>query len=90
MQIASTPAPKWACSHTSAESQTLQASAQPLTVGDLERLILNLIDAKLKPPKPSKDAKPVDPQPEIPRASKLEFKTVIEAYVSIEVLIKRS
>ncbi|PVH68430.1 P-loop containing nucleoside triphosphate hydrolase protein [Cadophora sp. DSE1049] len=66
------PAPKCACSHTSGESQ--------LTVDHLEQLISKLIDAKLEPPKPSKDAKPGDPQPEIARASKLEFKTVIEVW----------
>jgi hypothetical protein len=84
------PATNCTCSHTSAESQTLQASAQPLTVEHLEQLISKLIDAKSKPPKASKDAKPGDPQPETARASKLEFKTVIEVYVSNEVLIKRS
>jgi hypothetical protein len=60
MQIASAltlaPAPKCACFHTSAESQTVQTT-QPLTVDHLEQLILKLIDAKSKPPKPSKDAK---------------------------------
>jgi hypothetical protein len=93
MQIASAPtpapAPKCACSHTSAESQTVQ-TAQPLTVDHLEQLISKLMNAKSKPPKPSKDAKPGDPQPEIARASKLEFKTVIEVYVSDRVVIKRS
>jgi hypothetical protein len=92
MQIASAPAPapppKCACSHTSAESQTVQTAQ--LTVDHLEQLISKLIDAKSKPPKPSKDAKPGDPQPEIARASKLEFKTVIEVYVSDRVVIKRS
>jgi hypothetical protein len=91
MQIASAPAPapapKCACSHTSAESQTVQ-TAQPLTVDHLEQLISKLIDAKSKPPKPSKDAKPGDPQ--IARASKLEFKTVIEVYVFDRVVIKHS
>jgi hypothetical protein len=91
MQIASAPAPapapKCACSHTSAESQTVQ-TAQPLTVDHLEQLISKLIDAKSKPPKPSKDAKLGDPQ--ITQASKLEFKTVIEVYVSDRVVIKRS
>jgi hypothetical protein len=64
MQIASAltlaPAPKYTCSHTSAESQTVQ-TAQPLTIDHLEQLILKLIDAKSKPLKPSKDAKPEDP-----------------------------
>ncbi|KAG4427614.1 hypothetical protein IFR05_016902 [Cadophora sp. M221] len=80
MQIASAPAPKCACFHTSAESQTFQASAQPLTVDHLEQLISKLIDAKSKPPEASKDAKPGDPQPETARASKLEFKTVNEVW----------
>jgi len=60
MQIASPLVSKCACSHTSAESQTVQ-TAQPLTVDHLEQLISKLIDAKSKPPKPSKDAKPGDP-----------------------------
>jgi hypothetical protein len=90
LQIASAPAPKCTCSHTSAGSQTLQASAQPLTFEHLEQIISKLIDAQSKPPKASKDAKPGDPQPETARASKLEFKTVNEVYVSNGVLIKRS
>jgi hypothetical protein len=53
-------APKCACSYTLAESQTVQ-TAQPFTVDYLEQLISKLIDAKSKPPKPSKDAKPGDP-----------------------------
>jgi hypothetical protein len=92
MQIASAPAPapppKWACSHTSAESQTVQTAQ--LTVDLLEQFISKLIDAKSNSPKPSKDATPGDPQPEISRASKLEFKTVIEVYVSGRVVIKHS
>jgi hypothetical protein len=88
MQIASAPPPKCACSHTSAESQTVQTAQ--LTVDHLEQLISKLIDAKSKPPKPSKDAKPGDPQPKIARASKLEFKTVVKVYVSDRVVIKRS
>jgi len=90
VQIASAPTSKCTCSHTSAESQTLQASAQPLTVDHLEQLISKLIDAKSKPPNPSKDAKSGGPQSEIARASKLEFKTVIEVYISDRVVIKRS
>jgi hypothetical protein len=93
MQIASAltlaPAPKCACFHTLAESQTVQTT-QPLTIDHLKQLILKLMDAKSKPLKPSKDAKPEDPQPKIARASKLEFKTVIKVYVSDKVIIKRS
>jgi hypothetical protein len=92
MQIASAPAPapapKCACSHTSDESQTLQA-AQPLTVEHLEQLLLKLINAKSEPPKVSEDAKP-DAHPEATRAFKLEYKIVTEVYASNGALIKHS
>jgi hypothetical protein len=58
-----------------------QAPTQPLTFQDLEQLILKLVDAKSKPPKSFEGATP-DAYPEVARASKLEYKTVIEIYTS--------
>jgi hypothetical protein len=73
MQIASNPSPKCICS--------------PLTYSDLEQLILKLIDAKSKPPKPSEDSK-LDTHPEAATASKVEYKTVTEVYASNGALIE--
>lgn len=88
MQIASPPVSKCACSHTPAETPTLQVSAQPLTVEHLEQLILTLIEAK-SPDSAGKFEGPVtvapgDKQPEdvAAQVSRLEFKTVDELYVS--------
>jgi hypothetical protein len=89
MQIASTPTPKCTCSDAPSQNAHLQASAQPLTSQDLEQLILKLIDAKSKPPKSSKSAKP-NAHPEAARASKLEYKTVTEVYASNSSLRKHS
>ena len=74
MEIASTP-----------ENLTLQA--QPLTLENLEQLLLKLIDAKSKPPKVPEGAKP-DAHPEAARASKPEYKTVTEVYASNGVVVE--
>jgi hypothetical protein len=79
MEIASTP--KCTCSDAPSENAHPQASTQPLTLENLEQLILKLIDAKSKPLKSSESAKP-DAHPEVARASKLEYKTVTEVYAS--------
>ena len=84
--MASSPASKYTCSHILPENPTFQASPQPLTLENLEQLLLKLIDAKSKPPKVSEDAKP--DAPEAARASKLEHKTVTEVYASNGALIK--
>jgi hypothetical protein len=81
MQTASTLSPKCTCSDAPSGNAHPQTSTQPLTSQDLEQLILKLIDAKSKPPKSSEGAKP-NVHPEAARASKLEFKTVNEVYVS--------
>jgi hypothetical protein len=86
MQMASSPASKCTCSHVPPENPTFQASPQPLTLENLEQLLLKLIDAKSKPPKVSEGAK-LD-APEAARASKLEYKTVTEVYASSGVLMK--
>jgi hypothetical protein len=74
MEIASTP-----------ENLTLQA--QPLTLENLEQLLLKLIDAKSKPPKAPEGAK-LDAHPEAARASKPEYKTVTEVYASNGVVVE--
>jgi hypothetical protein len=74
MEIASTP-----------ENLTLQA--QPLTLENLEQLLLKLIDAKSKPSKVPEGAKP-DAHPEAARASKPEYKTVTEVYASNGVVVE--
>jgi hypothetical protein len=86
IQIASSPISKCTFSHALPENPTFQASAQPLTLENLEQLLLKLIDAKSEPPKVSEDAKPAAP-PEATRASKLEYKTVTEVYASNGALI---
>ncbi len=72
------------CSDPSVKSPILQTPSPPVTLKDLEQLLLKLMKSKdsagasdgAKP-----DAKPGDAQPKIARASKLEFKTVNEVYV---------
>jgi hypothetical protein len=86
MQMASSPTSKCTCSHALPETLTFQASAQPLTLENLEQLFLKLINAKSKPPKSSEDAKP--DAPEAARASKLECKTVTEVYASTGLAMK--
>jgi hypothetical protein len=74
MEIASTP-------------ENLALQAQPLTLENLEQLLLKLIDAKSKPPKAPEGAKP-DAHPEAARASKPEYKTVTEVYASNGVVVE--
>ena len=81
-----TTTPHCCCSHTPPESQT---SSPPLTLEHLEQLFLKLIQTKSTPdsagpPKAvkSNDLEDAEPKKEIARASKLEFKTVNEVYVS--------
>jgi hypothetical protein len=83
MEIASTP--KCTCSHVPPENPTFQA--QPLTLENLEQLLLKLIDTKSKPPKAPEGAKP-DAHPEVARASKPEYKTVTEVYASNGVVVE--
>ena len=87
MQTESSPASKCTCSNALPENPTFQASAQPLTLSNLEQLLLKLIEAKSEPPKVSEDAKP-DAHPEVTRASKLEYKTVTEVYASTGLAMK--
>ena len=72
---------------TPLNSPTLQVSSPPVTLEHLKQLFLEVIQATSKPqisPKAVKsDAKGgAEPKEEIARASKLEFKTVNEVYVS--------
>src|SRR5438270_5254708 len=84
--IVATTTPHNTRSHTPPEGPTPQISSTPLTVEHLEQLIEKLIQAKFKSPdSASDDAEsdtPGDAQPKVVRASKLEFKTVNEVYVS--------
>lgn len=89
MEVApNTLASKCTCSHMPPESPNPQASTRALTFQDLERLILKLTEARSadsagisEDPKPTS---PGDTQPEdvVAEASRLEFKTVDELYVS--------
>jgi hypothetical protein len=75
------------CSQAPLNSPALQTSSPPVTWEDLKQLLLEVIQGKSNPQdsaKAAKDNKPGDvkPKKEIARASKLEFKTVNEVYVS--------
>ena len=74
-----TLASKCTCSHTPPKSPNPQECPRPLTVDDLERLILKLIEAKS-----AKPTSPGETQSEdvVAQASRLEYKTVNEVYVS--------
>jgi hypothetical protein len=84
-------APLCPCSHLPGESPIPQTPSPPVTLEHLEQLLLKLIQSKdsaeaSDEAKPG--AKPGDTQPKIARASKLEFKTVNEVYVSNKVHIQ--
>jgi len=61
-----------------------QTSSPPVTWEDLKQLLLEAIQGRSNPQDLAIDDKPEDvkPKKEIARASKLEFKTVNEVYVS--------
>ena len=88
MQIASPPVSKCTCSHAPLENPTFQASAQPLTLENLEQLLLKLTGAKSADSdgesEDSESTTSEDTQPEdvVAPGSRLEFKTVNEVYVS--------
>jgi hypothetical protein len=86
IQMASSPASKCTCSHVPPKNPTFQVSTQPLTLKNLEQLLLKVINAKSKPPKVPEGAKP--DAPEAARASKLEYKTVTKVYASNGMLMK--
>lgn len=70
--------------HTLPEDPTSYKSSTPLTIEHFEKLVEKLIEAK-SPDSASDEAKPSssgDAQPKETRASKLNFKTVNEMYVS--------
>jgi len=83
IEIASIP--KYTCSHVPPENPTFQA--QPLTLENLEQLLLKLINAKSKPLKAPESTKP-DAYPEAARASKPKYKTVTEVYTSNSIIIE--
>jgi hypothetical protein len=93
MQIASSPASKCTCSHVLPENPTSQASAQPLTLENLEQLLLKLTGAKSADSggesEDSESAISEGTQPEdvVALGSRLEFKTVNEVYVSNSVQV---
>ena len=75
------------CSQTPSNSPTIQVPSPPVTWEDLKQLLLEAIQGKSNPQssaKAAKDDKPegAKPKKRIARASKLEFKTVNEVYVS--------
>ena len=88
MHIASPPVSKCTCSHTAGETPTLQGSAQPLTSEHLEQLVLKLLEGKVPgSTRKSEDTQALAPEANQPedvaaQASKLEFETVDEVYVS--------
>ena len=68
-------------------SPALQTSSPPVTWEDLKQLLLKAIQGKSNPQNSAKAARDdkledVKPKREIAQASKLEFKTVNEVYVS--------
>jgi hypothetical protein len=69
------------------ENPTFQV--QPLTLKNLEQLLLKLIDVKSKLPMVPDGAKP-DTHPEATLASKPEYKMVTEVYASNGVIVKYS
>jgi hypothetical protein len=75
------------CSQTPSNNPTIQIPSPPVTWEDLKQLLLEAIQGKSNPQSSAKAAKDdkleyVKPEKEIARASKLEFKTVNEVYVS--------
>ena len=93
MQVASPPASKCACSHTTPENPTFQVSTQHLTLETLGQLLLKLTGAKsAESDRESEDSESTtseDTQPEdvVALGSRLEFKTVDEVYVSNRVQV---
>lgn len=86
----STPTPHCTRRHTLLDDPKPQASSAPLTLEALEQLFLKLIQTTSKLPDSVEVAESVklddpgddDPKKEVVQASKPEFKTANEAYVS--------
>ena len=75
------------CSKTPFNSLAIQTASPPVTREDLKQLLLEAIQGKSNSQNSAKAAKDdkledVKPKKEIAQASKLEFKTVNEVYVS--------
>jgi hypothetical protein len=75
------------CSRTPLNCPELQTSSPPVTQEEFKQLLLEVIQGKSNPQDSAKAAnddklEDVKPKKEIARASKLEFKTVNEVYVS--------
>jgi len=93
MQMASSPASKRTCSHVPSENPTFQASERPLTLEHLEELLLKLVGAKSTDSagksEDSESTSSEDTRQEdvVAPASRLEFKTVYEVYVSSSVQV---
>jgi hypothetical protein len=76
--------PHCRCSQTPLNSPVLQTSSPPVTREDLKQLLLEVIQERSNPQELTEAAKleDVKPEKEIVRASRLEFTTVNEVYVS--------